>query len=128
MEKFFSFTLESRSPIRHYTFALRCSDLATEIRLSGFAELTLSTFGCALCHQVSAPLSREESIQAHTIMLRRGLLLLQSSPLHQSTRQYQLLHDPALWGMRLQDPSRTAYMHLYDIHRYNGFGFGLREL
>lgn len=44
MEDILSFTLESRGSIGHNSSSLCCSDLTTEIRLAGFAELTLLTF------------------------------------------------------------------------------------
>jgi hypothetical protein len=47
VEEVFALALEARGAIRHDTLALGCSDLSTQVRLSGFAELALFAFWCA---------------------------------------------------------------------------------
>lgn len=42
MEEVFALALESRRPVGHDAFTLRCSDLAAEICLARLAELAFS--------------------------------------------------------------------------------------
>jgi hypothetical protein len=48
VEQVFAFALEARGAVRHDAFALGGADLATEVGLSGLAELALAAFGGAV--------------------------------------------------------------------------------
>lgn len=62
MEKILALALESRRSIRHDAPTLCGSDLTTQVRLAGLAELTLLTFWCA-----------DTSMLVETIYVRYGL-------------------------------------------------------
>lgn len=47
MEEVFSLALQARCAVGHDAFSLGCADLATQVRLAGFAELAFAAFGGA---------------------------------------------------------------------------------